>query len=74
LLQQVLDRLGRNFHNAESEAFEELKVFLSGEKGGAYAEIGGRLGMIEKRGQSGRAPSSPSLSRTVKMEIANTVD
>jgi DNA-directed RNA polymerase specialized sigma24 family protein len=48
LLQEVLDRLSAEFSTpGKTRLFGELKVFLSGEKGGSYAEIGAKLGMTE---------------------------
>ncbi|MCX6926354.1 MAG: sigma-70 family RNA polymerase sigma factor [Verrucomicrobia bacterium] len=74
LLQQVLDRLSAEFTAlGKAEVFEELKVFLSGEKGGSYAEIGARLGMSEAAIKVTVHRLRQRYREVLRLEIANTV-
>jgi RNA polymerase sigma factor (sigma-70 family) len=74
LLQQVLDRLGLEFFApGKAEVFKELKVFLSGEKGGSYAEIGARLGMTESAVKVAVHRLRQRYRELLRLEIANTV-
>jgi RNA polymerase sigma-70 factor (ECF subfamily) len=74
LLQQVLDRLSAEFSSAgKARLFEELKVFLSGEKGGSYAEIGVRLGITEATIKVTVHRLRLRYRELLRLEIANTV-
>jgi RNA polymerase sigma factor (sigma-70 family) len=74
LLQQVLDRLSGEFTApGKAEVFSELKVFLSGEKGGSYAEIGARLGMSEAAIKVSVHRLRQRYRELLRLEIANTV-
>jgi len=75
LLQQVLDRLCAEFSTpGKTRLFEEVKVFLSGEKGGAYAEIGARLEMTESAIKVTVHRLRKRYRELLRLEIANTVD
>jgi RNA polymerase sigma-70 factor (ECF subfamily) len=74
LLQQVLDRLSAEFTTAgKTRLFEELKVFLNGEKSGSYTEVGGRLGMSESAIKVAVHRLRLRYRELLKQEIANTV-
>jgi RNA polymerase sigma-70 factor (ECF subfamily) len=74
LLQQVLDRLACEFLTpGKARLFDELKVFLSGEKGGSYAEIGSRLGMTESAIKATVHRLRQRYRELLRLEIANTV-
>jgi len=74
LLQQVLDRLASEFSTpGKVRLFDELKVFLSGEKGGSYAEIGSRLGMTESAIKVTVHRLRQRYREILRLEIANTV-
>jgi RNA polymerase sigma-70 factor (ECF subfamily) len=74
LLQQVLDRLGAELHAAgKGRVFEELKVFLNGEKGGSYVEVGVSLGMNEGAVKVAVHRLRMRYRELLKLEIANTV-
>ena len=48
LIEQVLNGLEVEFgRSGKEKVFAELKVFLTGERGASYAEVGARLGMSE---------------------------
>ena len=75
LLQLVLDRLNAEFSTpGKTRLFEELKVFISGEKGGAYAEIGAKLGMTESAIKVAVHRLRQRFRELLRLEIANTVD
>jgi RNA polymerase sigma factor (sigma-70 family) len=74
LLHQVLDRLSAELHAAgKGRVFEELKVFLNGEKGGSYVEVGARLGMSESAIKVAVHRLRLRYRELLKLEIANTV-
>lgn len=74
LLQQVLDRLSAEFSAPDrARIFEELKVFLNGEKGGSYAEVGARLGMSESAIKVTVHRLRVRYRELLKLEIADTV-
>ncbi|HLH53536.1 MAG TPA: RNA polymerase sigma factor [Verrucomicrobiae bacterium] len=74
LLQQVLDRLSAEFATAGKGAlFDELKVFLSGEKGGSYADIGRRLGITETAVKVTVHRLRQRYRELLRLEIAKTV-
>jgi len=74
LLQQVLDRLSAEFSVAgKMTLFEELKVFLSGEKGGTYAEIGERLDIPETTIKVTVHRLRVRYRELLRLEIAKTV-
>jgi RNA polymerase sigma factor (sigma-70 family) len=73
-LQLVLDRLSLEFSaQGKARVFEELKVFLNGEKGGSYAEIGARLGMTEGAVKVTVHRLRQRYRELLRLEIANTV-
>jgi len=75
LLQQVLDRLSVEFNTAgKAKLFEELKVFLNGEKGGSYAEVGAKLRMSESAIKVNVHRLRLRYRELLRLEIANTVD
>jgi DNA-directed RNA polymerase specialized sigma24 family protein len=75
LLQQVLDRLSAEFSTPEkARVFEELKVFLTGEKGGSYAEIGARLGITEVLVKVTVHRLRMRYRELLRLEIAHTVN
>ena len=75
LLQQVLDRLSAEFSTPEkARLFEELKVFLMGEKGGSYAEIGARLGITEVLVKVTVHRLRMRYRELLRLEIAHTVN
>jgi len=68
LLHLVLDRVRKEFTaSGRTGIFEELKVFLNGERGGSYAEIGNEARDNRNCGQSDCPPSPGSLSRAPKV-------
>jgi RNA polymerase sigma factor (sigma-70 family) len=74
MLQQVLDRLRTEFSaSGKMRLFEELKVFLSGEKGGPYAEIGAKLGMTESAIKVNVHRLRQRYRELLRLEIADTV-
>jgi RNA polymerase sigma factor (sigma-70 family) len=74
LLQQVLDRLSSEFSApGKAEVFEELRVFLTGEKGGSYAEIGARLSLSEGAVKVAVHRLRQRYREVLRLEIANTV-
>jgi RNA polymerase sigma factor (sigma-70 family) len=75
LLQLVLGRLSAEFSGPrKTKVFEELKVFLNGEKGGSYAEIGARLGMSESAIKVSVHRLRQRYRELLRLEIANTVN
>jgi RNA polymerase sigma-70 factor (ECF subfamily) len=74
LLQQVLDRLSAEFSTeGKAKLFDELKVFLSGEKGGSYAEVGLRLGKTESTIKVSVHRLRLRYRELLRLEIAKTV-
>ena len=74
LLQQVLDRLSVEFNTAgKAGLFEALKIFLNGEKGGSYAEVGSKLGMSESAVKVTVHRLRLRYRELLRLEIANTV-
>jgi len=74
LLQQVLDRLNAEFvTEGRARLFDELKVFLSGEKGGSYAEVGLRLGITEATIKVTVHRLRRRYRELLRLEIAKTV-
>ena len=74
LLERVLHRLCAEFASSEKLAlFEELKVFLSQEKGAAYAEIASRFGMTESAVKVRVHRLRRRYRELLRLEIAHTV-
>jgi len=74
LLQRVLDRLSSEFSTSSKvKVFDELKVFLNGENGGSYAEIGLRLGLSESAIKVTVHRLRKRYREILRLEIANTV-
>lgn len=75
LLQNVLDRLSREFSSpGKARLFEELKVFLNGEKGGSYAEVGSRLRMSESAIKVTVHRLRLRYRELLRLEIADTLN
>ena len=53
--------------------FEALKIFLNGEKGGSYAEVGSKLGMSESAVKVTVHRLRLRYRELLRLEIANTV-
>lgn len=74
LLQLVLGRLSAEFSApGKARIFEELKVFLNGELGGSYAEVGARMGMTEGAVKVTVHRLRQRYRELLRLEIANTV-
>jgi len=74
LLQQVLDRLASEYSApAKAPLFEGLKIFLSGEKGASYTEVGLKLGMTEGAVKVAVHRLRLRYRELLRLEIANTV-
>jgi RNA polymerase sigma factor (sigma-70 family) len=74
LLEQVLNQLEAEFgRSGKQRTFEELKVFLSGEKGASYAEVGAKLGMSEGAVKVAVHRLRQRYRELLRLEIANTV-
>ena len=75
VLDQVLKRLGGEFRSSGKQGiFEQFKVFLSGEKGSTYAEVGARLGLSEGAVKVGVHRFRQRYRELLRAEIANTVN
>jgi RNA polymerase sigma-70 factor (ECF subfamily) len=74
LLEQVLSRLRAEFvTEGKGELFEQLKVYLTGEKQGAYAETAARLKTTEGSLKMGVSRLRHRYGTLLREEIANTV-
>lgn len=74
VLDQVLKQLGAEFRiSGKQSIFREFKVFLSGEKGSTYAEVGARLGLSEGAVKVGVHRFRQRYRELLRAEIANTV-
>jgi len=74
LLRKVLDTMESEFSaTGKVRIFQELKVFLNGEKGGTYAQVGARLGMSETSVKVTVHRLRQRYRELLRLEIANTV-
>lgn len=74
LIGQVLDRLEVEFGSAGKQGlFNEMKVFLNGDRGASYAEVGGRLGMSEGAVKVAVHRLRQRYGELLRLEIAETV-
>jgi RNA polymerase sigma-70 factor (ECF subfamily) len=74
LLNQVLARLRAEFvAEGKGELFEQLKVYLTGEKQGGYAEMAARLNTTEAGLKMGVSRLRHRYGALLREEIANTV-
>jgi len=76
ILEKVMERLDAEYAAAgKSQLFNELKVFVYGEKGqGSYPESGRRLGMTEGALRVQVHRMRQRYRELLRLEIANTVD
>ena len=74
LLGQVLARLRAEFvSEGKGEAFEQLKIYLTGERKGAYAEMAPKLHMSEAALKMAVSRLKHRYGALLREEIANTV-
>lgn len=74
LLGQVLSKLRAEFvSEGKGEAFEQLKIYLTGERQGAYAEMAAKLHMSEAALKMTVSRLKHRYGALLRQEIANTV-